>query len=61
LKSEEQPAVAATPAVMRQLIPAGLEVTTPFPVPWPDTLNRWLTAAAVTADGRVISEVSWQA
>jgi hypothetical protein len=46
---------------MRQLILAGLEVTTPLPVPWPDTVNRWLTTAAVTPDGWVIWEVSWQA
>jgi hypothetical protein len=44
-----QPEAAATPAVMVQLIPAGLEVTTPFPVPLPVMVSVWGTAA-VAAD-----------
>lgn len=36
-----QPVLAAAPPVMVQVIPAGLEVTTPFPVPVPDTVSRY--------------------
>jgi hypothetical protein len=40
------PVAAATPAVMVQLIPEGLEVTTPFPVPVPRTVRVWNTVVA---------------
>src|SRR5688572_3859475 len=57
------PVAAATPAVILQLIPAGLEVTTPVPVPPPPfTVSVFCTTAASgAATGAVGSGTSPQA
>jgi len=54
------PVAAAVPAVTVHLIPAGLEVTTPSPVPLPVTVR--VLSAAVTADSSSVGlGESWQA
>ncbi len=40
------PVLAATPAVMTQLTPAGCDVTTPLPVPVPVTVNVFFATTA---------------
>ncbi len=42
----EQPVAAATPLVIVQLIPAGLEVTVPLPVPPPEMVRALTVVAA---------------
>lgn len=62
LKLAVQPVPAGTPAVILQLIPAGLELTTPVPVPLPFTVSVFWTTAAARA-GSVDSigcGCSWQ-
>ena len=41
-----QPVAAATPLVIVQLIPAGLEVTVPLPVPPPEMVRALTVVAA---------------
>jgi hypothetical protein len=55
------PVVAATPAVMVQLIPAGLEVTTPLPLPPPPFTVSVLRTTIAASSGSVGSGVSPQA
>jgi hypothetical protein len=51
---------AAWPSVMVQLIPTGVDFTTPLPVPDPDTVSVKLTAV-MAVDGSVTSAVSLHA
>ena len=56
------PVAAATPTVMAQLIPAGLEVTTPLPEPLPETVRAFLmvVTAGSSPVGSGVSRQAWR-
>jgi hypothetical protein len=54
-----QPVEAAWPSVMVQVMPIGVDFTTPLPVPDPDTVRVKVTAV-MAVDGPVTSAVSRQ-
>jgi hypothetical protein len=60
LKKLVHPGDPVAPVVMVQLIPVGVDVTLPLPLPEAKTVSLWLTVAA-REEGSVTSVVSWQA